>query len=80
MTKTTVHLGFAVGTEAVLSFLRKHNGVARFKELIAVMPKEPGQSDAQRESGCRNAVQRLRVKGVIGRTGDTWSLAGAGSE
>jgi len=60
--------------EAVLRFLRANNGLGTSKQLRAAMPSEPGLNDAQREDAYQNTMTKLRVKGLVARTGDTWSL------
>lgn len=66
--------------QAILTTLKRNDGVASSKLLRAGMPKEAGLTDDQRTAAYRNCLHRLKVKGMIDRTGDTWSLVGAGSE
>jgi len=70
----------AAREEAILTALKRNDGVASSKILRAAMPKEPKLDDDQRTAAYRNCLHRLKVKGLIDRTGDTWSLVGIGSE
>lgn len=62
--------------DAILKHLRRHGGVAMGKELRAAMPKVDGLDDEKRAKALQNALYRLKVKGEIARTGQTWSLVG----
>lgn len=42
--------------------------------LLAVLPKEPGQTDDQREAALRNALSRLRMRKAIASTDAGWTL------
>lgn len=61
--------------EAVLRQLRRNSGVATGKELRAALRITEDDNKA-----FQNALTRLKGKGAIARTGQTWSLVGAGSE
>lgn len=65
---------------SILAFLRRNGGVGTAKEIQAALPKEPGLTADQRVRAFGNTMQRLKASGQVGRTGDTWSLAGAGTE
>ena len=69
----------AARDEAILTAL-KRLGMTRRDKLITCMPKEPGRSEEQRQVAFRNTLTRLKVKGLIDRTGDIWSLVGVGTE
>ncbi len=60
--------------DAVLKALRMNGGVSTSKQLRAVMPKEPTLTEKQRAAAFSNTMTRLKGKGVVGRTGDTYSL------
>lgn len=65
--------------KAVQRFLERHDGVARQKELLAAIPADdPAKTPDAKADALKQALTRLRFKGAIGRTGDTWSLVGAG--
>lgn len=66
--------------EAILKYLRLHERVATIEQIRSGFPREPGHSSEQRESALRNALQRLKAKKLVARTGKTWSLVGAASE
>lgn len=66
--------------EAILDALRRNDGMAVARDLQRAMPKESGLTDEQRDAAYRNSMSRLKARGLIGRTGDTWSLVGRGSE
>ncbi len=68
-----------VRQNAVLDYLKRHDGIATRTVLKAAMPKEPGLNDEQRDAAYRNTMTRLKAKGLIDRTGDTWSLVGIGT-
>lgn len=64
-----------VRERALLTFLRLGAGFASSKELRKAMPHEPDlTTPKQRGDAFRNTVYKLKQKGQIGRTGDTWSL------
>lgn len=65
--------------QAILRYLRLHDGVAAAEQLKAAMPKEPTLTNDQADTAFRSALLRLKAKGAIDRTGTTWSLVGAGS-
>ena len=65
---------------AIRTALKRNDGLATSKLLRAAMPKEPSMNDEQRDDAFRNTMTRLKRKGEIDRTGDTWSLVGLGSE
>lgn len=69
----------AARDEAILGALRRSHGVGTSKDLKAALPKEAGQSDEQRRAAFSNTMTRLKNTNRVGRTGDTWSLVGAGS-
>jgi hypothetical protein len=69
----------AARDEALLTALKRH-GLMRRDKLAGYMPAEPNQTDEQREGAFRNALSRLKAKKLVGRTGDTYSLVGAGME
>ena len=64
---------------AILDYLKLHDGIATRKLLKAAMPKEVGLSEEQRQAAYRNTMSRLKAKGLVDRTGDTWSMVGIGS-
>jgi hypothetical protein len=66
-------------SDAILKFLRSNNGLGTNAQLRKAMPKEPGLTDDQRDMAFRNTMTKLRTKGLVARTGQTWSLVGAGS-
>jgi hypothetical protein len=70
----------AARDQAILSALKRNDGLGTSKLLQAAMPKEPGLNAEQKDDAYRNTMTRLKNKGLIGRTGDTWSLVGIGSE
>lgn len=63
-----------VREQAILRIMRANGNVATFREVKARMPREQGQSDEQREDAVRNTMQRMKNNGVLGRTGQTWSI------
>lgn len=65
---------------AILKCLERTEGIAKFSLLKAAMPKEPDLDAAQQDDAYRNTMTRLKKKGLIGRTGDVWSLVGVGSQ
>jgi hypothetical protein len=70
----------AARSDAVVAFLRRNAGVATSKALRAAMPSEPQLTDEQRTRAFSNTLTRLKAKKILGRTGDTWSLVGRGTE
>lgn len=70
----------AARDEAILTFLRKRDGMARSETIRAAMPHEAGLTEQQQDAAYRNALSRLKTKHLIDRTGDTWSLVGVGSD
>lgn len=44
---------------------RLKQGTATFADLLAVLPKERGQTAAQRTRACSNGLTRLRLKKAI---------------
>jgi len=66
---------------AVLRYLERHDGVASQKELLASIPKDdPATTADAKLEALKQSLARLKFKRLIGRTGDTYSLVGAGSE
>lgn len=63
--------------DSILTALRRSGGVARAKELRKSFTGDPSMTDIQQGAAFRNALQRLKKSGRIGRTGDTWSLVEA---
>lgn len=63
--------------DAILTGLKRQGGMATSKVLRAMMPKESELNDDQRDAAYRNTLTKLKQRGVIGRTGDTWSTTGA---
>jgi hypothetical protein len=65
----------------ILRLINVNNGVATMSELRARFPKrDPAAADEhQRDEALRNSLLRLKARGLIARTADTWSLVGAGS-
>lgn len=64
---------------AILKYLRNHDGVASTEQLKSALPKEPALTADQFGAALHAALVRIKAKGLIGRTGDTWSLVGVGS-
>src|SRR6185369_14620275 len=62
--------------DAILAALKRNDGLGTSKVLRAAMPKEPGLNEEQRDDAYRNTMTRLKSRGLINRTGDTWSLVG----
>lgn len=56
---------------AILKFLERNDGVAMIKQIAKGL-----QAD---KLACRRALNQLKADGLVGRTGHTWSLVGAGS-
>lgn len=66
--------------EAVLRFLNRHDGVATHKALLAALPADdPATTPDAKALALKQALARLRFKGVIDRTSDTWSVVGIGT-
>lgn len=71
---------FTAREDAIMSLLHRNDGVATSAMLRKAMPKEPDLTEEQRDAAYRNTMSKLKHRGVLGRTGDTWSLVGRGSE
>ena len=56
---------------------RSERGVATVNELVKVLPKTDPAKD--RVEAVKKSLLRLKVKGLVGRTGECYSLIGAGS-
>lgn len=65
--------------ELLLAALRRNGGVGTAKELRKAIPAK-GLTDEQVGKAFTNAMYRLKSRGLVDRTGHTWSLNGAGSE
>jgi hypothetical protein len=67
---------------AVLDAIRRIGGVGTIRDLRLRFPKaDPAAgSPSTLDEALRNSLSRLRSKGLIGRTADSYSLVGAGSE
>lgn len=66
---------------AVLGRIAGNNGVASVQELrrwFVASSVAGGGNDVAKYDALQNALLRLKAKGELGRTGDTWSLVGAG--
>lgn len=66
---------------AILDAIRRCGGVATIRDLRLRFPKtDPAAATpATLDDALRTALVRIRAKGHIGRTADTYSLVGAGS-
>ncbi len=65
---------------AVLRYLERHDGVASQKELLAAIPiDDPAKTPEAKADALRQSLARLKFKQQIGRTGETYSLVGAGT-
>jgi hypothetical protein len=64
--------------KALLACLDRHGGIATMSQLRSALPvTDPARDDeAQRDQAVTFALRRLRLKGVLARTGDTWSRVG----
>lgn len=67
---------------AVLESIRRIGGVGTIRDLRLRFPKaDPAAGNPSTlDEALRNSLSRLRSKGLIGRTADSYSLVGAGSE
>jgi hypothetical protein len=64
----------------VLRFITRHDGIASEKEMLtAIPPSEPAMTPEATGMALKQSLARLRFKHLIGRTGNTWSLVGAGT-
>ena len=63
---------------AIVRIMRANGNVSTGKELRDRMPREEGMDDEEHSSMVRNTLTKMRVKGLVGRTGDTWSLTNGG--
>lgn len=61
---------------AVLGALKRSGGMAMGRDLLAAFVREPGWDEGQRKGAFRNTMTKLKAKGIVGRTGETWSLIG----
>lgn len=65
---------------AVLRFITRHDGIASEKEMLTAIPRgEPAMTQEATSVALKQSLARLRFKHLIGRTGNTWSLVGAGA-
>ena len=65
----------------LLRLLNVNNGVITLHELRRRFPpqSDPATDAAAKEEALKNTLLRLKARGLIARTADTWSLVGAGS-
>jgi len=78
-TKVTVDVVEA-RDEAILKAINRAGGLVFAHRLRGVLPAtDPAAADEdQAEQAITLALHRLKAKGVLARTGDTWSLVGIG--
>lgn len=69
----------AARDEALLVALRRNGGVGTAKELRKAIASK-GLTEEQVGKAVANSMYRLKQRGLVDRTGHTWSLSGAGSE
>jgi hypothetical protein len=62
---------------AVLAALNRNGGLAMIRTLRkALPPGDPATTPAAVDDAVKNALLRLKAKGQVERTGDTWSIVG----
>ena len=61
--------------EAVMRQLVLKGGVAMFRELVERTPRKYADRElGSHESDVRNSLQRMKEQGLVGRTGQAWSV------
>jgi hypothetical protein len=67
--------------KALLACIDRNGGLALMSQLRGALPKgDPANADGTRDQAVKHALTRLKLKGILGRTGDTWSRVGIGME
>lgn len=65
---------------AVLAALNRNGGLAMIRQLRGALPAgDPVKGSPVEETAISNALVRLKAKGKVARTGDTWSIVGIGT-
>lgn len=59
---------------SIMKALREAGGLASSRTLRRSITFDASMSESQQGAAFRNTVQRLKKKGLIDRTGNTWSL------
>lgn len=67
--------------KAIFAALNRNGGLAMIRTLrLAIPATDPAaKTPALRDEAIKNALFRLKAKGKVERTGDTWSIVGIGT-